>query len=277
MVRHRNIVSIVVIATFITACSAGSSEGSSGTPDAQSDVRSTDARPTPVPVDAPPDGHPGVASCDPHPGDECDLVKQTCSGGSSCYYDQDTSHTVCGVLKSGTAKLAEACSAATDCVSGLFCHGSKCVPACCPGVTGSCPNAGECIVGITTEGSSTTSYHACAYRDKCNPFRFDCPAGQNCNGVAPNDYRCYAPSPTIKLSSAPGNACKHTNDCGESQNCIDGQCALMCWLTTPADFKPGASAGGRFPANGTCTVDGTSYGTCTSDAGLGSTIGVCRK
>lgn len=83
------------------------------------------------------------------------------------------------------------------------------------------------------------------------------------------------------------------NDCGESQGCFsitrgDGgstgdKCWLFCYLKTPTGFTKGTTPAGRFPADGTCTIGGTSYGTCTSvgfpdySSTGGGQLGVCIK
>jgi hypothetical protein len=240
-------------------------------------------------------GDTGGSTCampDDHPGDECDMVKQDCADvTATCEYDPTAKHNVCGKRATGSATKGEACASSSDCDKGLFCYSKHCAPACCTGDNSVCGGTGgACDLAITDPDTKAVIYHACSYSAKCNPFKYDCPTGEVCLfSEEPDSFKCSLPAagPT-GLSAKPGTSCKYVNDCGESQLCTAltsggdaaagaSQCYLFCWLTKPAGFTPGTMPGGRFPADGTCTVGGTNYGTCTSIGGIGGGLGLCVK
>jgi hypothetical protein len=232
----------------------------------------------------------GGMVCDPHPGDECNMVKQDCADlTATCAYDPTAKHNVCAKSATGTKLKGEACTAPADCDRGLFCYSNKCSPACCSGDNAVCGPGGTCNLAITDDGGAVI-YHACSYSAKCNPFKYDCPKGQVCLfNEDPDVFKCSTPSSgTSGIGAAPGITCKYSNDCGESQACFklttggdaagaEYKCWLFCWLSTPDAFTPGTTPDGRFAANGTCTVGGTNYGTCTSLMGIGGGLGICVK
>jgi len=229
----------------------------------------------------------GGKTCDPHTGDECNMVKQDCADATAtCVYDNTTKHNVCSKLTTGTKIKGESCASQSDCDRGLFCYSNKCSPPCCTGDNSVCGAGGECKLAITDDGGAVI-YHACSYNAKCNPFKSDCPAGQVCLFSAePDVFKCSSPSGS-STGTAPGGTCKYVNDCGESQACFSltsggdaasaSTCMLFCWLTKPDGFSPSTGDGTRFPANGTCTVAGKTYGTCQSVGGIGGGLGVCVK
>lgn len=225
-------------------------------------------------------------SCDQHTGDECNMVKQDCADATkTCAYDDSVGHNTCQAKPLGTKGKGESCTSSNDCDKGLFCYSNKCSPACCSGDNSVCGAGGACNLAITNS-SDTVIYHACSYSAKCNPFKYDCPAGQVCLfSSEPDVFKCSEPSKAGALGTAPGVSCTYVNDCGESQACFTSgtgdaavsQCRLFCWLMTPDGFSVGSTPGGRFPANGTCSVGGTSYGTCQSVSGIGGGLGICVK
>ncbi len=243
-----------------------------------------------TPSDTTPPGDTAGMVCDPHTGDECNMVKQNCADPTAtCAYDNTKKHNACTKLPTGTKLKGEACTSQADCDRGLFCYSNKCSPACCTGDDSNCGGGGKCNLAITDDGGAVI-YHACSYSAKCNPFKYDCPTGQVCLfNEDPDVFKCSSPaSGPSGVGAAPGIACKYSNDCGESQACFkltsggdaagaDYKCYLFCYLMTPSGFTPGTMPGGRFPANGTCTVGGTNYGTCTSLGSIGGGLGVCVK
>ncbi|MBI2394604.1 MAG: hypothetical protein HYV09_33855 [Deltaproteobacteria bacterium] len=242
---------------------------------------------TPVDTGTKTDG--GGGGCNAHTGDECDIVKQDCaSAAATCVYDNAVSHNACKTLTTGTKLKGESCATQNDCDRGLFCYGGKCSPACCSGDNSVCGAGGTCNLAITASGGAVI-YYACSYSDKCNPFKYDCPTGQVCLfSSEPDSFKCSTPSAGTPLAQGPGNACEYANDCGESQSCFKlssggdaagatYKCYLFCWLSKPDAWTPGATPGGRFPADGTCTIGGTNYGTCQSVGGIGGGLGICVK
>lgn len=230
----------------------------------------------------------GGGTCSHHPGDECDMVKQDCTDKTqTCEYDATAMHNKCSARALGTGLAGDACTSSSGCDRGLFCYRGACSPACCPGDNSVCGTKGTCDLAITDTTGSATLYYVCDYAALCHAFEYDCPSGQVClYKEAPDTYRCA--DPLKGLATKPGGPCAAANDCGESQLCTavyktgedaaaaPSLCYLTCYLSTPTGFMPGTSPGGRFPANGTCTVSGTSYGTCT-DVGLGGGLGLCVK
>ena len=243
-----------------------------------------------TPSDTTSGGDTATTVCDPHTGDECNMVKQDCPmAAQTCAYDGTKKHNACTTLPTGTKLKGEACATQADCDRGLFCYSNKCSPACCTGDNSVCGAGGTCNLAIT-EDSGAVIYHACSYSSKCNAFKYDCPKGQVCLFNEDHDvFKCSTPSSgATGVGAAPGITCKYSNDCGESQACFalssggdaagaPYKCYLFCWLTTPGGFTPGSTPDGRFPANGTCTVGGTNYGTCTSLGGIGGGLGICVK
>ena len=232
-------------------------------------------------------GDGGGGGCDKHSGDECDMVLQNCTDKTAtCAYDDGVKHNTCQKLTTGTKIKGESCTSQADCDRGLFCYSNKCSPACCGGDDSVCGAGGSCNLAIT-DSSDTVIYHACTYSAKCNPFKYDCPAGQVCLfSSEPDVFKCSVPSAgSSALGTAPGGTCKYVNDCGESQACFTSksadtstsQCRVFCWLSKPDAFTPGTTPGGRFPANGDCTIGGTNYGTCTTVTGIGGGLGICVK
>lgn len=231
----------------------------------------------------------GGMVCNAHTGDECNMVKQDCADmAATCQYDSTKSYNVCIKSATGTKLKGEACTKPADCDRGLFCYSNKCSPACCSGDSSVCGPGGTCNLAITDMGGAVI-YQACSYSAKCNAFKYDCPTGQVCLfNEDPDVFKCSTPGPGASgIGTAPGGKCMYSNDCGESQACFaltsggdaaaDYKCYLFCWLDKPDTFTPGTTPGGRFPANGTCTVGGASYGTCTSLMGIGGGLGVCVK
>ncbi|GAC1351779.1 MAG: hypothetical protein NVS3B20_08870 [Polyangiales bacterium] len=230
---------------------------------------------------------------DVHPGDLCDMIKQDCADpAETCAYDTTLFHSVCRKNPLGTAAKGEFCDPKNPCDRGLFCIASHCAPACCPGDNSVCGAAsgtkGECslsITGATGSGKDAVNFHVCGYSNVCHPFKYDCPSGEVCLYASdPDVFKCSTPSTAGMVDAKPGTVCKYVNDCGESQSCFafkadagptDYKCYVFCWLKAPDGFMVGSKPGGRFPADGTCTVGGTSYGTCTAVAGIGGGLGIC--
>jgi hypothetical protein len=198
------------------------------------------------------------------------------------------------------------CSDTNGCAPGLICQPTGasgtngiCSHPCCSGDDSVCKSAstgapGRCSLNIVDNTpAQNTLYHLCTYNEQvCHPFKYDCGATEYCNFTKdPDVFTCSTPAPGKAIDLAPGNTCGALNDCGESQGCFEltlgdggstgAKCWLFCWLTQPTGFTVGTSAGGRFPANGTCTVGGKSYGKCTSvgfpdnSSTGGGHLGVC--
>lgn len=289
------------VALPLTACADSGESGGTTTSDAgkkDTGVKDGSVEDTSAPVDSGPavdtgsvsdtsSGDTGGKSCDQHTGDECDMVKQNCAdSAATCVYDNASKHNICSKLTTGTKIKGEACSAPSDCDKGLFCYSGKCSPACCSGDNSVCGAGGACNLAITDPDTDAVVYHACTYSAKCNPFKYDCPAGQICLfSSEPDVFKCSAPSGgASSLGVAPGGTCKYVNDCGESQACFTkttdagatSSCMLFCWMMTPAGFTPGSTPGGRFPADGTCTIGGKNYGSCKTVTGITGGLGVCQ-
>ena len=285
-------------AALLAACSSSDSTGpGTTTPDTGVDSSIKDGPGDDSDTSSPKDtGSPdtketgGGKTCDPHPGDECDMVKQNCpTATDTCDYSQAVGHNTCVTIPPGTAGKGEACDPKNPCDKGLFCYSGHCSPACCVGDNSVCGAGGECKLSITApgDGGDSVIYHACTYSNVCHPFKYDCSAGEICNFDSdPDVFKCSSPSPAGSLSAKPGGVCKYTNDCGESQACFalkadaaptDYKCQLFCWATKPDAFSVGTKPDGRFPADGTCTVGGVSYGTCTAIGGIGGGLGICIK
>jgi hypothetical protein len=240
-----------------------------------------------------------VPSCDPHTGDECNLVTNDCTGNKTCVYTS-AGHNQCQSLTIGPNAEGDACDESKNqyCDVGLECFTSGsgtagvCTRRCCEntdcqrnGLSGKCDRA-------FTNASGAIVFHACSYSETyCHPFKYDCPSGQYCIYTAsPDVFTCS--TPVTAIGQAPGGACNYRNDCGESQGCLgltlgDGgaepaSCRLFCWLKQPTGFSVGTTPGGRFAANGTCKIGTTSYGTCTSvgfpdySSTGGGQLGICR-
>lgn len=240
-----------------------------------------------------------VPSCDKHTGDECNLVTNDCTGTQTCVYT-NSGHNQCQSLTLGPNGEGDACdeSKNQNCDVGLECFttgagtAGVCSRRCCEntdcqrnGLSGKCDRA-------FTDAGGAIVFHACSYSEiVCHPFKYDCPSGQYCIYTsAPDVFTCSAP--VTSIGQVPGGACKYRNDCGESQGCLgltlgDGgsepsACRLFCWLKQPTGFVKGTTPDGRFAADGTCKIGGTSYGTCTSvgfpdySATGGGQMGICR-
>lgn len=239
---------------------------------------------TPTDTGGKPDG--GGSGCR-KPEDLCDMVKQDCPGTDTCVYDNTQAKAVCRAQTTGTKLKGESCATQNDCDRGLLCQSGKCAPVCCSGDNSVCGAGGTCNVANTVGGA--TVFYTCSYSDKCNPFKYDCPAAQVCLfSSEPDSFKCSTPSDGTPLSQAPGAACEFANDCGESQACFKlstggdaagatWKCYLFCWLSKPDAWTAGSTPGGRFAADGTCTIGGTSYGTCQSVGGIGGGLGICVK
>jgi hypothetical protein len=271
--------------------SATTTSDDSGTGDAattdDSTVPTTDSGTTPTDAGG---GDAAISSCNPHTGDECNLVLQNCTDSTKvCVYDGTTAmHNVClapsAIGGSGSGTAGTPCAKQADCDLGLFCQEKHCTPACCSGDNTPCGSGGLCNLDLT-DTSGKTVYTVCTYSATCHAFKYDCPTGEYCNfSEKPDTFKCSSPSPSSAgIAQKPGGPCTYVNDCGESQACFStttadggagpGKCLLFCQLTgSPA---VGTTPDGRFPANGTCKgPDGTSYGTCT-DNGFGSGLGLC--
>ncbi len=269
--------------------------------DASTDTGGFDAGTDSGAVDASGDGADAGAGCDQHPGDTCNMALDNCPANQMC--DYTSSHFDCVTPPQvGPNADGDPCSSASPCAAGLICETAPgtttgvCSRPCCPGDDTPCRQNGQtgsCSLNIIDPTTSNTDYHLCQYNQKvCKPFEFDCGAGEYCNfSASPDVFTCSSPSPSASLSQAPGVACSAINDCGESQGCLTithpyggplpSKCYLFCWLTKPASFTPGTTPGGRFPASGGCTINGTSYGTCSSvgfpdnTASGGGQLGVC--
>ena len=230
----------------------------------------------------------GKTSCDPHPGDECNMVKQDCPDPTqTCDFIATANHNQCVKNPIGPGAKGDACSPSSGCDRGLFCYQGKCSPACCLGDDSACGAGGQCNLDITQPGDAgdVIIYHACTYAAACHPFKYDCPANEDCLwDSAPDSFACAVPSTPAAYSAVPNITCKYANDCGESQACFnlmgtdsgaDYKCYLFCWLAATDAGTTGGDPKGRFAANGTCTVGGKSYGTCQSVTGIGGGLGLC--
>jgi hypothetical protein len=242
-----------------------------------------------------------LPTCDQHAGDECNLVANNCPTNQMCDYTS-ANHNQCVTPPAvGPNADGDPCSDTNPCASGLFCQVPStgtvgyCTRPCCSGNDAPCKQNGQtgsCKLGLT-DASGTVVYHVCVYNEKvCHPFKYDCPSGEYCVfTAAPDVFTCTGPSPGHTISQAPGGTQTASNDCGESQvgattKLADGgssaaTCRVACWITKPTTFSVGTTPDGRFPANGTCTVGGTNYGTCQSigfpdnTASGGGHLGVC--
>jgi hypothetical protein len=243
-----------------------------------------------------------LPTCDQHAGDECNLVANNCPTNKMCDYTS-ANHNQCVTPPSvGPNADGDPCSDTNPCANGLFCQPTSatgtagiCTRACCPGNDAPCKQNGQtgsCKLNLV-DGSGNSLYHLCVYNEKvCHPFKYDCPTGEYCIfSAAPDVFTCSTPAPGKTIGQAPGGASVASNDCGESQvgvttKLADGgssaaTCRVSCWITKPTSFSVGTTPDGRFPANGTCTIGGTSYGTCQSigfpdnTASGGGQLGVC--
>jgi hypothetical protein len=295
---RRLLVAFAVFAAFPLGCSSANDKDSLPLPDAsrkdaRTETTSDDGSvsDTKTPTGDTSVGDSGGKTCNAHAGDECDMVKQDCADPTAtCTYDGTTKHNVCAKVATGTKLKGEACASPAECDRGLFCYSGKCSPACCSGDDSVCGAGGSCKLAITDDGGAVIHY-ACSYSPPCKPFKYDCPSGMVCLfNDEPDVFKCSLPSSsTTGVGVAPGTACKYVNDCGESQSCFTittpgsdsggstNKCYLFCWLMTPSGFTPGTMPDGRFPANGTCTVGGTNYGTCSAVTGIGGGLGICVK
>jgi hypothetical protein len=246
------------------------------------------------PFDTRRDSAPGDTSgcASRHPGDECDMVAQNCADKTqTCDYDPTAGHSVCTSRTLGTGTKGDACPhGPTDCDAGLFCYEGHCTPACCTGDNSVCGSAGgipgSCNLDITqsADAGDTVIYNVCTYSKTCHPFSCDCDSGSICLfDTAPDSFTCDPPSSAGALSAKPGISCKYENDCGEGQGCFGPtggpyKCMLFCLLAGADGGTVSPCAAPKFGANGTCTVGGTSYGTCTdaSGAGIGGGLGLCE-
>ena len=234
----------------------------------------------------------GGACASRHPGDECDMVAQDCADPTqTCDYDPTAGHSTCGTRALGTGVKGDACKAPTDCDRGLFCYENHCTPACCTGDNSVCGStkagvAGACNLDITqsADAGDTTIYNVCTYATACHPFSCECDSGSVCLfDTAPDAFTCDPPSKTGGISAEPGITCVYENDCGEGQGCFGPtggpyKCMLFCALGGADAGTISPCSTPKFAANGTCTVGGKSYGTCTdaSSAGIGGGLGLCE-
>lgn len=257
------------------------------------DEAATDSTIVDLGVDMGSDG--GGLTCpkDAHKGDTCDLMLQNCPGTESCEYDDSVGHNNCINRPIGPASKGDPCNDATPCDRGLFCVSNHCSPACCPGDNSACGTDGTCDYGITDVlpdgATSDVIYHACDYGTFCHAFQYDCPAGQDCYfDTEPDVFSCAPPyTGDAGIAVVPNTPCNSINDCGESQICTaltsgpdaappPATCYLFCNLSGVANPGPASNLDGRFPADGTCTIGGTTYGTCQAISGIGgTTLGLC--
>lgn len=243
-----------------------------------------------------------LPTCDPHAGDECNLVANNCPTNQMCDYTAANHNQCITPTKVGPNVDGDPCSDTNPCANGLSCQptgstGSAgyCTRACCPGNDAPCKQNGQtgsCKLNIV-DASKNSLFHLCVYNEKvCHPFKYDCPTGEYCIfSAAPDVFTCSTPAPGKTIGQAPGGASSASNDCGESQvgvttKLADGGtsasvCRVTCWMTKPTTFSVGTTPDGRFPANGTCMIGGTSYGTCQSigfpdnTASGGGQLGAC--
>ena len=227
-----------------------------------------------------------------HKDDECDMVAQDCSDPTqTCEYDPAVGHSTCGSRALGTGTKGDACKAPTDCDAGLFCYENHCTPACCTGDNSVCGStkggiAGACNLDITSsaDAGDIVIYQVCTYATTCHPFSCECDSGSICLfDTAPDSFTCDPPAKPAALSAKPGDPCTYENDCGEGQGCFStgggpSKCLLFCNLGASDAGAISPCSAPKFAANGTCTVGGTSYGTCTdaSSAGIGGGLGLCQ-
>lgn len=296
--------SVVIGAMAIAAaCSSSSSDGgttgvdsghpSDGTLDTNVDDTVVDTKKSDTYADSKPhDTGDGGACASIHPGDECNMVAQDCADTKqTCDYDQTVGHSKCVTYPAGTAGKGDTCDKTHPCDKGLFCYNNKCSPACCSGDNSPCGSSGgtpgTCNLDITVKtdaGTDQVIYNVCTYAIPCHPFMYDCPDGDFClYDTPPDSFSCVPPSAGTPLNAPPGRPCTFLNDCGESQACFSTgtgggyKCLLFCWLKPPDGATHGVDPKGRFAADGTCTVGGKSYGTCSdaSSAGIGGGLGLC--
>ena len=237
-------------------------------------------------------GGPTITTCDMHTGDECNMVKQDCAADETCDYSPSKGHNACAKPPIGVVGKGEACDPSNPCDRGLFCYDGKCSPPCCTGDNSVCGGEGKCNLSITEPtdgGADKVLYHVCTYPATCHAFKYDCPKNQVCLwATEPDSFSCATPTSSTVYKAGPEGACKYANDCGESQICTalttsgsdagaGSKCYLFCYLSGPEAGSVGTTPDGRFPANGTCTVAGKSYGTCTSITGIGGGLGLCVR
>jgi hypothetical protein len=300
-------------ATALTGCSSSGGDAAPGTdtgttkdsstggdasgdtsvvPDGGSDTKSDSAIKTDSATkDGGDSGGPTITTCDGHTGDACNMVLQNCAADETCDYSPSLGHNACTKPPIGVVGKGEACDASNPCDRGLFCYDNKCSPPCCPGDNSVCGGEGKCNLSITEPsdgGADKVLYHVCTYPAVCHPFKFDCPTNQVCLfATEPDSFSCATPTSSAAYKAGPGGKCTYANDCGESQICTElstggdagsgSKCYLFCWLTPPTTDAGTPATGGRFAANGSCTVGGTNYGTCTSITGIGGGLGLCVK
>jgi len=103
-----------------------------------------------------------ITSCDPHDGDECNLVTQNCPGTDSCTYSPAEQFNICSGRPLGPGAAGESCDPKKLCKRGLFCFMDHCAPACCPGDDAHCA-PGLCNGVMKNTTTAAVVYHLCTY------------------------------------------------------------------------------------------------------------------
>lgn len=199
----------------------------------------------------------------------CDLVKQDCPFGQTCYPYQLGSNwkTHCITLGTGLGVRGDPCSSKADCDSRLTCIGGFCTPFCCPEHQDEiCGLGATCSVKLQFDQQGTTTANICVYGQLCDLWSNGCPQGNACRVIVQETgmSTCVAVSPGAP--TAEGSPCSTLDECGDSMVCLNdtggGHCRYYCRRDDtggPADAGVigGAPGQGGCPSGQTCQQFGS--------------------
>jgi len=199
------------------------------------------------------------ASYKPQIGSAYAGLPQSCTGGTgdNCNMDYTCSLGQCtngkckpaDVSCSPECNLGQACTAATDCASGVCTGGFCAVPACSP----NCVNGTDC--GGSTDCASKFCNNGTCAAATCAPSCNDgqpCGAATDCASGICTAGACVAPA--CKPNCAAGAVCGANGDC-TSGTCTNGRCKGTSTFTCSPTCNLGQACGAASDCgSGVCTA-----------------------
>jgi hypothetical protein len=135
---------------------------------------------------------------------------------------------------SGTKGIGEACSADSECLSGLVCDKGKC-DVMSQATGAACKENDDCAAGLICQANQCVSGVApddggagCNDNGDCGDGGFICVGGQCVAGTAPDDAGTTSDDAGGGQACGPmggGASCNDNGDCGTGGKCVSGQCA----------------------------------------------------
>jgi hypothetical protein len=199
----------------------------------------------------------------------CDLVKQDCPLGQTCFvYQLGTNwKTHCIKLGSGLGTRGDACSSGADCDSGLTCVSGHCSPFCCSEYQDAiCGPGGTCSVKLQFDQQGTATANVCVYGQLCDLWSNACPQGTACRVIVQETGMSTCVELGSGAATAEGAPCSTIDECGDSMVCLNdnggGHCRYYCRRDDsggPADagVVGGGPGAGGCPTGQTCQALGT--------------------